>query len=100
MSDLELVGKGVSGGDWALSYSWHSIILNRVELTNSMPMDSCSIMLKVVGDMDDEVISPVCDDSRARNCSIKGKNLACVTISSKSGVFNRQPVLGKLVLAT
>ena len=56
-------------------------------------MNRGSIVLQVVGDMNDEVVAPVSDDSWTRNGAVKGQGLALISIRRKGYIFNRKPVL-------
>lgn len=49
-------------------------------------------MFKIVGDVDDKIVSPVGDDGWARNCAVEGQCLACVSVWRECCVFNREPV--------
>lgn len=50
-------------------------------------------MLKVVGDVDDEVVPPVGDDGWPRDCAVESQRLAHIAIWRECCVFNGKPVL-------
>jgi len=64
-----------------LGYTRNSVIFDTVQLPDTMPMYSGTVVNEVICDVDNKVISPVCDDGWARNCSVEGKYIALVTIN-------------------
>ena len=57
LSDSKPVGKAVSASNRALR-DGNTVHVIRKQLTNTMPMDSCALVGKVVDDCDDDLISP------------------------------------------
>ena len=88
LSCLELVSHGVSRGNRALSNPWNAVILDVVELADTVPMYGCSVVFKVVGNMDHQVVTPVSDDGRTWNSAIERKRNSFIAIWGKSGVFD------------
>lgn len=72
LSCLELVGVGLARCDWALSNTWNSVHFCVVKLTDSMPVNRCAVNCEVIGNVNDEVVSPVSDDGWARSSAIEG----------------------------
>jgi hypothetical protein len=60
-------------------------------------MNGSSIKLEVVRDVNDEVVSPISDDSWSGNSAVESKGKAGVSIWRDCSVFNRQPILLSLL---
>jgi hypothetical protein len=91
-------------------YSWNSIVLSIVELSQSVPMNGCTceqsvrilyitresntICRQFVGNMDDQMVSPICDNGWARYSAIKAQDMTADSIRSHSRVGDSEPVLG------
>jgi hypothetical protein len=58
-----------------------------------MPMNGSAVEFQVIGHVDNEVVSPVCDDSWTWNCAIESKGETRISIRGHSGVLHREPVL-------
>lgn len=71
LSDLECIGKGIILSDRALRNTIHTVHLIGPKLSQAMPMDSVAILAILVGDMDDEFITPAGLEQRARIRAVK-----------------------------
>jgi hypothetical protein len=78
----------MSWSNRALGDSWHTIILDVVQLTDTMPVDGSAIVFEVVCDMNHEVITPIGDDSWAWDGAIECEDKTFISIGGKSGIFN------------
>ena len=67
-----------------MSDSWNAIVLDVVELTDTMPVYGCSIVFKVVGDVDHEIVTPVGDDGWTWDGAIECEYKSFVSVRSKS----------------
>jgi hypothetical protein len=68
---MEFVCVTVAWGDWTLRYSVNTIILHVVELTKTMPVDSCSITWKMITHGHFNIVSPTSFDPRPRIRRVK-----------------------------
>jgi len=66
LSSLERVGLGLSRGKWALGNTVDTIGANTVQLTNTMPVHTGSVVLHGVLDSDTDHITPGRLDDRTR----------------------------------
>ena len=64
LGSLEYVLASLSGGDWAFRDARDSILLTRVVLTNTVPVDSSAVVLHAILDIDNNSITPFGPNSR------------------------------------
>jgi hypothetical protein len=65
---------GLSRSKWALGDTCHSVCEAGLELTISMPVDTSSIVGKVVGNSDGNGIAPLALDGRTRNLPVDSQS--------------------------
>ena len=65
LSDIEFVRIAFCWRYWALCHSVYSIHLHSMKLSDTMPMDCCSIILEIICDGHLEFITPACLDPGA-----------------------------------
>jgi len=93
LRDLIFVGQGLSGAYWALSNTRNSIVLHAMELAHTVPVDSRTIRLHVIGYVDDKIITPVGGNRRTRHGPIERHAGAFVSVLVANTFFRRQPYL-------
>ena len=71
LSDVKLVGKAISRGNWALCHSIDSIHRHGMKLSDAMPMDRSAIPLEVVRYFYFELVAPASLYPRTRVLSIE-----------------------------
>jgi hypothetical protein len=68
--------------------TWNAIILDAVELTNTVSVHGSSIAHEIICDMNYEIVTPVSDDSKTWNGPVECKDSPLITIWGKSRVLN------------
>lgn len=86
------VGLGITGSNRALADRGDTIHLVGVVLTNTVPVNSRSVVGHVVGDMDNDSVTPVCNDGGARNGAVDGEDNTLPSIRGGSDVLDIEPV--------
>ena len=76
---FELVRKAIIWSNWTLCNSIHTVVLNVIELSDPMPMDRCTIAVKVICDSDFNIITPTCFDPRTRILLVENFALTVLT---------------------
>ena len=80
--------------EWNMAiFTWNSVVLSVVQLSDTMPVNSCSVASELVRDVDDNIITPVCRNLRSRDGTIEVKSRTGNSISTESCVLDDQPIL-------
>lgn len=66
---------GLSWGNRALSNTWNTIVLVVEVLTDAMPVDGSTIVGHLVGNMNNNIITPISKDRGTRNSAVESKNV-------------------------
>jgi hypothetical protein len=61
---FEFVSVAMTWSNWALRNSIHAIVFDAIKLPDPMPMDRCTITVKVICDGDFNIITPACLNPR------------------------------------
>lgn len=67
----KLIGKGISLSDRTLCDSIDTVHVVRVQLSDSVPVDSRAILVIIVPDMNDKLVTPACLNQRARKLLVE-----------------------------
>lgn len=98
LSSLPRVGAGLTWGKSALSNTWNTVVGVGAQLANSVPMNSSTVIGHAVGNLDDNVVTPVAlncrtwDGGRASVVG-DGKALAAGAVKVAGGIGDGQAVL-------
>ena len=90
---LPSVSFGLSRRQRALCQPWHSVFPVVVQLSQPMPVDTCSVALKLVGDSDFNIVAPVRKYRRAhvlavdQECDPRRAIWCCSAVSDLEVVF-------------
>lgn len=88
------VSHGRSWSDWALSNGGNTIVHVVVQLSNTVEMDRCTIVVcKLVVNSDNDSVTPAGLDCRARHLSIDPHDWPCNTIWAKGRAGNVKVVV-------
>jgi len=88
LSCPELVLTGSSRSDRAFGDSRDAVILAGVQLSNTVPVDTGSVMLEVVLDIDDDCVTPLCSYEWSRILTVDEHHLLGSTTSIGVGPSN------------
>lgn len=77
---LKFVREGLPRSDRTLSYTWYTIVLSVVQLTNSVPMYRRSIDFKVISNVDNQIVTPVCNDCWSWYGPVECQDVTLITI--------------------
>ena len=88
LSGPELVLAGSSRSDRAFGDSRDAVVLAGVQLSNTVPVDTGSVMLEVVLDIDDDCVTPLCSYEWSRILTVDEHHLLGSTTSIGIGPGN------------
>lgn len=92
MGSAPCVSLGITRSNGALGDRGNTIHLVGVVLTNTVPVNSRSVVGHVVGDMDNDSVTPVCNDGGARNGAVDSEDNTLPSIRGSSDVLDVEPV--------
>ena len=67
LSSLPRVCAGLTWGKSALCNTWNTVVGVCAQLTDTVPMDSSTVVAHVISDFDNNIVTPVALDGRARD---------------------------------
>ena len=82
-------------GNWTLSQG-HAILVVVVILTKAMPVDDSSFIVEVVGNMDDDSVSPASFNQGSGVCSVEETGLFGGPVWSDGMLVNVKVVLSRV----
>jgi hypothetical protein len=82
-----------SGRIWALDNRRHAVLLDRVVLAESMPVDCTAIVLKTVRDMHNHSVTPVGFECWSRNGVVDTESYSLKAVWRNGHVGDIEPVL-------
>lgn len=74
-------------------FTWNSVVLSVIQLSDTMPVNRCSVTSEFIRDVDDNIITPVSRNLRSWDGTIEVKSRSRNSISTESCVLDNQPIL-------
>lgn len=87
------VSEGITWCDWTLCDSRHAVVLGVVQLTNAVEMYASAVVLQLVVDSDDDVVTPVSFNDGPWKLAVNSQRIALDTIRGDCSVGNVEVVV-------
>lgn len=96
LSCLPRVGAGLTWGKSALCHTRNTVVGIGAQLTDTVPMDGSTVVTHVVGNINDNVVTPVALNCWSWNLTVYGQAHAVGTVEVASGVGQDQAIVAGL----